>query len=109
MPPESEAYPLINEPKESRHFQPSMKKHHNFTPPKVTTSPKGGKDWVPVSFNYEIHIFPLQKPGQGRFNYILTKKMWIKCLEFNWCPVSSSSRGGCPFEIQLHTSGGAKM
>ena len=33
--------------------------------------------------------FLLQKFGQGRLNYILTKKMRIKCFKFNWHPVFS--------------------
>ena len=54
--------------------------HYNFTPTKVltwTTSPKEEKTGHQSADYYEIHIFPLQKLGQGRLNYILTKKMWI--------------------------------
>ena len=31
---------------------------------------------------YKLHIFLLQKLGQGRLNDVLTKKMLIKCFKF---------------------------
>ena len=73
----------------------------------ITTSQ--GKTGYQLAVYYEIHIFLLQKLGQGRLNYILTKKMWIKCFKFSWYPVFSSCRGSCPFTIHLHTSEGAKL
>ena len=66
--------------------------HHNFTPPKAltwTTFPKRGKSGYQLAVYYEIHIFLLQKLVQGRLNYILTKKIWIKCFKFNQYPVFS--------------------